>query len=890
MKRKVIPLFMIGTLFMSSISVSAAWTTTTTQSQPNTSVGYSSVFSDIGGHWAQKYIEQWASNGIFGGMGNGTFSPNTNLTRAQFASVLNQLFDLQTVSEENIDDYSVPSDVPYSHWGRDAIALCLDNGVMNLRNGYFAPDQPITREEVFFSLGKAAKLDTLNVTGSNALNRFSDGYAVSSAARDIIGKMVSLGMISGRGNGILDPQTTITRAEVSTILTQAINYVDSTSVKNESFSNAVVFNVNKNKNLSLTSIKVNGNMFIKGSYIDTIELDNIDVTGTVYIYADSIESIQLIDVSNTDFVIICPDVALDNFDNSDDNNFVFENAMDVVFDGDADEITINGDYINSLDITGSTANSIYDLTINGENASEYSVKLSGVLQNVYLYGDVNISGYAKVKYLYLDNGIYSSTMVGDTTKVLSGKLQVAGNTYGKGTYERNEIAGAVTPNEGNESTKYNYSYTLSSSNTPKVYYTNGNYINSITVDGVTLSSANYSVNRSYAYIDFMYNYLNSLSVGTHTIKVYFSDGTNATYYLTIKTSANVGNYYTYTKGNSVPNLYLNSLQYSLTSVAIDNSTLNANEYSTYNGYLQLSYSRLNNLSLGEHKVYCYYSNGYVLTLTINVLSTSQSVIVTPATTYYTKGSVYNTKHSYVSFSSPNYIAVDGSAINSSYYTINTSNKTIELSSSYVNSLSVGTHTIRIYFVDGSYDTVSLVISDESLATSFIFDKTTTSSYYKNLSVLGITSAPTLIMVGDKVMSTNYYTYNSSTQEVILLKDYLSTLSTGEHTITISFGNTSRTIKVIVQQSSNNATFIYDKNTASPNNKNITLTGNISNSNLQVFVKNRQLNPTEFNYSSGTVTIFKSVFDSLEESSCYVGISSSAGTVSAVVNIVNTSSN
>lgn len=892
MKRKAIPVIMASIMLASAVPANAAWTTTSpvgTVTQTQGYTGYSSMFTDIGGHWAQRFIEQWAANGVFGGMGNGTFSPNTNLTRGQFASVLKQLFDLQMVSKEKYTDYRLPSDVMSSYWGREAIALCLDNGIMNLRNGNFAPDQPITREEVFFALGKAAKLDTLNASGNTSLNRFTDGYMVSSPAREIVGKMVSLGMLAGRGNNMLEPQATITRAEVSTVLTKAVTFVTDTKVKGGTYNNAVIFSVDKN--LTLDNIKVNGNMFIKGDRISSISLNNISVSGIVYIYADSVGEISMDDVSRTKFVIICPDVTFKSSKNSDRNTFRFENAVEVDFTGEADEILVKGDFIRKTTFNGDTKDGIDEITIEGRDSDTYKVDLSGTAKTVNIYGDADISGYARVKTLYLDDGNYTSKLAGDTTKVLSGRLKVAGNQYNKGTYSRDEIKGAVTPNTSSTDSSSQHSYVLNSNNNlPKFYYSDRKEVSSVRIDGSTVSYHNYYVNRNDKYLEFTSSYLNTLTAGKYTVKVYYDEGGSDTFTLTIKKAGDtaVNSDYTYVKGSTIPNMYINNSTSALYAVTIDGYTVNPVDYTFIGGYLTINSGRLGSLTNGQHTIRCDFYNGTQATIILNVIDYSVTNTVTPASVYHTKGSVYTTAHTYNSASVPSYITVDGNIINNSFYTVNNYMKTITLASNYVNTLGSGNHTMRVYFANGTYTDVSIVITDEAQKTSYIFDKTMGSTYYKNIIVTGITSAPTLVMVGNQVMPSNMYGYSSANGEVVLFKEYFSSLATGEYPVVISYGSLSRSVSVIVQQSTNNATFVYDKNVASVNHKDITLTGNISNANLQVFVKDRQLNPSEFSYSSGSVTIFKNVFESLDNSTCYVGISSSSGTISAVVNIVNTS--
>ena len=54
------------------------------------------TFSDISGHWAQKYIELAASNGWINGNPDGTFKPNNKITRAETVAMINRVLNRQT--------------------------------------------------------------------------------------------------------------------------------------------------------------------------------------------------------------------------------------------------------------------------------------------------------------------------------------------------------------------------------------------------------------------------------------------------------------------------------------------------------------------------------------------------------------------------------------------------------------------------------------------------------------------------------------------------------------------------------------------------------------------------------------------------------------------------
>ena len=59
------------------------------------------TFSDISGHWAEKYIERAAELGWIKGFEDGTFRPDTYITRAQAMTMINRV--LNRIPEENSD-------------------------------------------------------------------------------------------------------------------------------------------------------------------------------------------------------------------------------------------------------------------------------------------------------------------------------------------------------------------------------------------------------------------------------------------------------------------------------------------------------------------------------------------------------------------------------------------------------------------------------------------------------------------------------------------------------------------------------------------------------------------------------------------------------------------
>lgn len=87
--------------------------------------GADSGFSDVSG-WASGYINAAVERGWIVGMGDGTFQPNANLTRAQVTPILNKA--LERTGSGFAADAVTPEfvDVPSSHWAYEHIAEAAD--------------------------------------------------------------------------------------------------------------------------------------------------------------------------------------------------------------------------------------------------------------------------------------------------------------------------------------------------------------------------------------------------------------------------------------------------------------------------------------------------------------------------------------------------------------------------------------------------------------------------------------------------------------------------------------------------------------------------------------------------------------------------------------------
>ena len=155
-------------------------------------------FNDVAsGSWYADAVKNVVNKGLMAGTGKDTFAPDNQVTRAMMWTVLARL-DGKDVSGA-------------STWYAKAMTWATEKGVSD---GTF-PGNSITREQLATMLWRAAG----SPEAKGALTNFNDAASVSSWATQAMTWAVEQGLISGMGDGALNPQGNATRAQLAVILT-----------------------------------------------------------------------------------------------------------------------------------------------------------------------------------------------------------------------------------------------------------------------------------------------------------------------------------------------------------------------------------------------------------------------------------------------------------------------------------------------------------------------------------------------------------------------------------------------------------------------------------------------------------------------------------------------
>jgi hypothetical protein len=147
------------------------------------------------------------------GVGENSFQPDAKLSRGMIAQMLYNLEDQPTV---NVSKSFTDVD---EAWYTDAVLWAAELGIVDGYNdGSFGANDNITREQLSAILYRYASTKGCDTSLIGDMRAFTDIDETSSWAQDAVAWAVGAGLLSGKGDGTLDPKGTASRAEVSTVL------------------------------------------------------------------------------------------------------------------------------------------------------------------------------------------------------------------------------------------------------------------------------------------------------------------------------------------------------------------------------------------------------------------------------------------------------------------------------------------------------------------------------------------------------------------------------------------------------------------------------------------------------------------------------------------------
>lgn len=171
-------------------------------------------------HWAFASVERAAELGLVTGYSDGTFRPDTPVTRAQFVLMLWRMCGKPAAAKA-----AAFADASAS-WYQDALSWAVEKGYVNgLSDTRFGPDAPITRQQataILFRLNGGQSGTELTLTGIYE-QTFADSTTIAAWAKDATWWAVYHELVSGVGGSRIAPEANASRAQIAAIL---LRYAD----------------------------------------------------------------------------------------------------------------------------------------------------------------------------------------------------------------------------------------------------------------------------------------------------------------------------------------------------------------------------------------------------------------------------------------------------------------------------------------------------------------------------------------------------------------------------------------------------------------------------------------------------------------------------------------
>ena len=179
--------------------------------------GVDHKFTDINDYWAATYVDFLYNANITTGYADGTFRPNDNISRQQFAVMLYRYLGLDGTQYESVT-LPFADNASIGDYALTAVKALYTEGIINGSTGsdgrlYFNPGGSLTRAQAAAMIGRTQEKGYATVELT-----FSDAASIPAYATYYIQTMAAQGVISGYADGTFQPGANITRGQMAKIL------------------------------------------------------------------------------------------------------------------------------------------------------------------------------------------------------------------------------------------------------------------------------------------------------------------------------------------------------------------------------------------------------------------------------------------------------------------------------------------------------------------------------------------------------------------------------------------------------------------------------------------------------------------------------------------------
>lgn len=171
--------------------------------------------------WFYHDVAEVYAKGWMVGTSKDSFSPREQISRGMIVTILHR------IAGEPAAENTYFADVPLNRYYTAAAAWAAEQGIVTgYGDGRFGPSDPMTREQIIMILYNYANLSGVDTSAQSDLSRFHDLDQLSPDAQQAMSWAYWIGLIRGKGDGILDPTGATTRAEAAAFLIRFVTLTE----------------------------------------------------------------------------------------------------------------------------------------------------------------------------------------------------------------------------------------------------------------------------------------------------------------------------------------------------------------------------------------------------------------------------------------------------------------------------------------------------------------------------------------------------------------------------------------------------------------------------------------------------------------------------------------
>ncbi|MFJ6209518.1 NEAT domain-containing protein [Lysinibacillus sp. NPDC092081] len=176
-------------------------------------------FTDIDNVFSKDEILALYAAGITTGTTATTFSPNKNITRAQFAVMIARALNIQSAKETAFTDVK-------GKWYENEVQALAEVGIVTgVNSTTFNPTANITRQQAAAMILRMLEYKGYKVTVDKNAFSYKDASKVFDYAKQAVSELQAQDIMTG-SNGYLNPQNNLTRAQMAKILKRSLELVN----------------------------------------------------------------------------------------------------------------------------------------------------------------------------------------------------------------------------------------------------------------------------------------------------------------------------------------------------------------------------------------------------------------------------------------------------------------------------------------------------------------------------------------------------------------------------------------------------------------------------------------------------------------------------------------